>query len=376
MRRDSIIRFALISSISLMIFFLPSTGVAQYSDRQCINLLRKINAALMEQAYKRLIILARENLTFCKNTMRPEENITGLSTLAAALNFDGQHSEALAVANLCLQTNAASLECAGDKANALIELKRLREAKKAVEEALNYPAITAFDAISKRQLRDRLAYINNKLQSQPSENRVEGNGSAFYVSAAGHLVTNAHVVKDCRSLAASNGSPLQLIKQDLPLDLALVQATGIGPAGVGAFRERDAVLGESIIVFGFPLGGLLARAGNVTSGIVSATSGFRDNPRNLQITAPVQPGNSGGPLLDQFGNVLGVVVAKLDAIKAANVTGDIPQNVNFAIKGREIVSFLNQAGVSAVLSKASTPRTTEAVAASAASFTVRMTCFR
>jgi len=63
------------------------------------------------------------------------------------------------------------------------------------------------------------------------------------------------------------------------------------------------------------------------------------------MTAPVQPGNSGGPLLDQSGNVVGVVVAKLDALKIARATGDIPQNVNFAIKGTVVQTFLEANGV-------------------------------
>ena len=197
---------------------------------------------------------------------------------------------------------------------------------------------------------------------------------SFFITDAGHIVTNWHVVKNCRSLTAANGMPLKLVRSNNSLDLAVLLAAGTKPTAVALFRQTDAALGESIIAFGFPLAGLLSSAGNVTTGTVSATSGLRDDPHNFQITAPVQPGNSGGPLLDQFGNVVGVVVAKLDAIKAASLVGDIPQNVNFAIKGREVIAFLNEANITPGISKASTSLKTEVVAASAASFSVQITC--
>ena len=96
---------------------------------------------------------------------------------------------------------------------------------------------------------------------------------------------------------------------------------------------------------GFPLRGLLANQANVTVGIVSATAGLQNDTRFLQISAPVQPGNSGGPLFDRSGHVVGVIVAKLDALQVAELTGDIPQNVNFAIKARVARAFLASNGI-------------------------------
>ena len=80
--------------------------------------------------------------------------------------------------------------------------------------------------------------------------------------------------------------------------------------------------------------------GNLTTGNVSALAGLRDDPKYIQVTAPVQPGNSGGPLLDGGGNLVGVITAKLDAIAIAKRTGDIPQNVNFAVKAEVLEAFL------------------------------------
>ena len=86
---------------------------------------------------------------------------------------------------------------------------------------------------------------------------------------------------------------------------------------------------------------MLASGGNVVTGNVTALAGLGDDSRFLQISAPVQPGNSGGPLFDRHGNVVGVVVAKLNALKIASATGDIPQNVNFAIKASVAIAFLD-----------------------------------
>ncbi len=110
-------------------------------------------------------------------------------------------------------------------------------------------------------------------------------------------------------------------------------------------REDEVPAGEPVLAAGFPLAGLLSSDMNVSVGIVSATAGLRGNQYQLQVSAPVQPGNSGGPLLDAAGNLAGLVVGKLDAIEVAKLTGDIPQNVNFAVKSSVAGAFLNVAGV-------------------------------
>jgi serine protease Do len=98
--------------------------------------------------------------------------------------------------------------------------------------------------------------------------------------------------------------------------------------------------------FGYPLIEVLSKSGNFTLGNVSALVGLGEDSRYLQISAPVQPGNSGGPLLDQNGNLVGVVSAKLNALKLMVATnGDIAQNVNFAIKSSIVASFLDANGV-------------------------------
>jgi S1-C subfamily serine protease len=152
-----------------------------------------------------------------------------------------------------------------------------------------------------------------------------------------------------------------------------------------AIRDDGGVrAGDSVVAVGFPLPGLLASEANVTTGTVSALAGVGNDTRLLQMTVPVQPGNSGGPLLDLQGRVVGIVVGKLDALQVASVTGDIPQNVNFAIKAGGARSFLAASGVAGkavpVIEEAHGEQPPElspaAVGAQAKAFTVLLECWK
>jgi S1-C subfamily serine protease len=124
------------------------------------------------------------------------------------------------------------------------------------------------------------------------------------------------------------------------------------------------------------LSGLLSSDPIVTTGIISALSGLRNDRRTIQTTAPVQPGNSGGPLLGENGSVVGVVVGKLDAMKIAEVIGDIPQNVNFAVSLGTLQSFLNANGVSYLLDDSNVTKSPADIAAEASRYTVLIECVR
>jgi hypothetical protein len=103
--------------------------------------------------------------------------------------------------------------------------------------------------------------------------------------------------------------------------------------------------GDAVVALGYPLVGLLATTANLTVGNVSALAGLGDDSRYLQISAPVQPGSSGGPLLDGSGHLIGIVTEKLNWAFAARLTGDIPQNVNFALKAEVVRTFLDSKGI-------------------------------
>ena len=172
----------------------------------------------------------------------------------------------------------------------------------------------------------------------------KSSGTGFFVTADGAVLTNAHVIENCSIIRATTSqgalAAAKVIARDNLNDVALL-GTGLATNKVASFRTAIR-LGEAVEAFGYPLTQVLSTSGNFTLGNVSALVGIGDDSRYLQISAPVQPGNSGGPLLDQSGNLVGVVSAKLNALKLMLATnGDIPQNVNFAIKASIVTNFLD-----------------------------------
>jgi S1-C subfamily serine protease len=176
-------------------------------------------------------------------------------------------------------------------------------------------------------------------------------GTGFVVSRdQGYVLTNKHVVRACGQVKVridggkTRIATLQAVDADD--DLALLRVPL--PAGPTAtFRQDPAVRpGDAIVAVGFPLAGLLADQVNVSTGSVNALAGLYNDLHMLQMSAPVQPGSSGGALFDASGNVVGVVVTKLNAKVVAEETGDIPQNVNFAVKASVAREFLRDHGVS------------------------------
>jgi S1-C subfamily serine protease len=167
-------------------------------------------------------------------------------------------------------------------------------------------------------------------------------------------------------------SNARIVGLDATNDLALL-TTDLGTRIVPALRVGVPV-GESIFVYGFPLAGLLSSSGNFTVGNITSVAGLADDSRILQISAPVQPGNSGGPLLDRFGNVVGIIVSKLNALKLAQVTQDVPQNVNFAIKASLAANFLEVNNIQMQVGSNAEPLETTEIAERAKQFTVRVIC--
>jgi Trypsin-like peptidase domain len=195
----------------------------------------------------------------------------------------------------------------------------------------------------------KLAIILVVLATRASAQAAEiSSGSGVMIGDHGEVLTNAHVVNACAQIIvrspAGDSVTAQLIARDEKNDLAVVRTRPL--SSVATFRDGKPVrAGDAIVALGYPLARLLATTANLTVGNVSALAGLRDDSRYLQISAPVQPGNSGGPLLDGSGHLVGIVTGKLDAALVARVTGDIPQNVNFALKAEVARTFLDSKGI-------------------------------
>ena len=190
----------------------------------------------------------------------------------------------------------------------------------------------------------------------------------------GYLLTNAHVVEGCAAVkigSRGRGVTARVINRDTENDLALLQAPQTSRGAVLRLAVRQ---GELVLAYGYPLPGLLASGGNLTTGNVTAISGIGNDRRFLQISAAVQPGSSGSPLLDDRGNVIGIVEGKLNAIKVASEIGDIPQNVNFAIKASVVARFLERNHVHFATAKSDNRRSPADIADEAKQFTVPLEC--
>lgn len=174
----------------------------------------------------------------------------------------------------------------------------------------------------------------------PPTRQVAGSGTAFAVGRDGLLLTNQHVIEGCRGLALASGEPVRIVAQDRRRDLALVRVERRFEIVVRFRRDQNIDLGEAVYAIGFPLYGLSSTAMNLTNGIVTAAVGIGDDPSRFQINANIQPGNSGGPIVDGAGHLIGVAVSRLNDRAVMEATGSMPQSVNFAIRGQIAESFL------------------------------------
>ncbi len=167
-------------------------------------------------------------------------------------------------------------------------------------------------------------------------------GTGFFITPQGHLITNWHVIKAGRrfEILTNNGSvAAELVKKDESNDLALLKVQGEFTA-FAITSSRKTKLGASVATIGFPNVGIQGFAPKYAKGEIASLSGFSDDSGYFQISVPTQPGNSGGALFDELGNVVGVVSAKLNASSTLKASGSLPENVNYAIKSSFLLGFL------------------------------------
>ena len=222
-------------------------------------------------------------------------------------------------------------------------------------------------------------------------------GSGFFVSKTGHVITNQHVVADCKKVTVGDKADKQVqadvLEKDARNDLALLKISSLKMASAdtksliqklgikivplasgGLLRSEDLELGEDVLVAGYPYGEIFSNTIKVTKGIVSANRGLGDDTAQFQIDAAVQPGNSGGPIYDENGNVVGVVVAQLNKRKFEKIIGSMPENVNFGIKASTVRQFLTSSGLPTKWSDKSKPVSTKHLAKIAKRQTVMVVC--
>jgi len=222
-----------------------------------------------------------------------------------------------------------------------------------------------------------------------------GSGSGFFVSKMGHVITNAHVVKGCKKLTVGDNAnkqvPAELINTDRSNDLALLKLstlemasadsksliqklsiTVVPLASKGLLRSDDVRLGEKVLVAGYPFGDTFSNTIKVTTGVVSATRGAGDNSGQFQLDAAVQPGNSGGPIYDSGGNIVGVVVAQINK----KTFGSFVENMNFGIKSSTVRQFLVASGINSKKAEQTEEKSTEQLAEIAKNQALMVMCLQ
>ena len=193
--------------------------------------------------------------------------------------------------------------------------------------------------------------------SQPSSTETEAKnveaGTGFLITHSGLIATNWHVVENAKNITVAFRSWGGAVRADLVVkdkinDLAVLRVSDTSKLQntcsdlpFQLANSSALALGQPVSTVGYPLTPMLGSNPKFAEGVISSKSGLQDDPRWLQISAQVQPGSSGSPLFDRDGNVVGIVVARLDDAKVFQAANAIPQNVNFAIKSDYLLSLLS-----------------------------------
>ena len=230
--------------------------------------------------------------------------------------------------------------------------------------------------------RARTEYIRKALKGEPSPvpgRRMIGSGTGFFV-APQRVLTAHHVIERCTviTVRGHDGKTVtaELVADEKKRDLALISTQALA-VSIAAFRPTDAISsGEAVATVGYPNHGLPRIEPFRTAGTIAAAD-RPDGPSRFAIRADVRPGNSGGPVLDDYGQVVGVVTAKVDTVRVYQRTGKDIQNIGFVVATSPVLQFLRQSGIEP--SRAEAPPilgTGEQLLDKARQFTVRVGCWQ
>lgn len=173
-----------------------------------------------------------------------------------------------------------------------------------------------------------------------------GLGTCFGVSPNGHLVTNHHVIEGANDIVVrlSDGKtlPARVLTSTASTDLAVLKVDANNTPYLPLVSSRSVEFGDEVFTIGYPLAQMLGTEPKFTDGVISAKSGLGGEPIAYQITVPIQPGNSGGPLVNKHGQVIGVITSTASSIAFFKESGNMPQNINWAVKSDYVFPLLNK----------------------------------
>lgn len=222
-----------------------------------------------------------------------------------------------------------------------------------VEARYVQPVVKKFEATLlergiKKLVIAKVTYSSNSGSASKFGNKSVSTGTGFFISESGYLITNYHVIKNANtiSIIIANGKtiPVDVVLKDEINDIALLKA-GIRSKGLKISSSNTVNKGEEVFTLGYPLIGLQGQEQKATFGRVNALSGVKGDIRYFQVDIPIQPGNSGGPLIDKNGHVVGLITAMLSQLNTLRKTGVLPQNVNYAVKSDYLIPLLAAKGI-------------------------------
>jgi S1-C subfamily serine protease len=283
----------------------------------CQGIVKKSTNAAPSPLKKSFIALSRRDRKLVQSNLAQENLYT--------FSIDGLYGKG----------TAAALKAYNNKYLGNADLKQSKNAKKLISAILVIkPKVTA--------------PVKPTPSPQTADTYNVASGTGFYVSDAGHIITNHHVIDGCKDIKVhSKGEVLTTLKiaDDRQNDLALLKVSH-KPSHVFPLSGDSPYPLQDIVVAGFPFGDRVSSSLKFTKGIVSSLSGIGNNYSEIQIDAALQPGNSGGPIIDEYGNIIAVAVAKLDMKKILKDYGVIPENTNFGIKTSAVRNLLQGNAVS------------------------------
>jgi S1-C subfamily serine protease len=203
-------------------------------------------------------------------------------------------------------------------------------------------------------------YPSADVSSSVTIDGIKATGSGFVISTDGIIATNAHVIEDADRIEIHLNNEFgtktysaSILLKDESNDVALLKIDDAEFKGFNSLPYsilQTTEIGEDVFTIGYPLNSLMGDNYKVTNGIISSNSGLKDDVRFIQITTPIQPGNSGGPLFNKDGNVVGLTTSKLNE----RAVGTSIENVNYAIKAAYLVNIYNMLPNKEQLSKNTT----------------------
>jgi S1-C subfamily serine protease len=280
--------------------------------------------------------------------------------------FDGSGKELLAgqeadSGNVNAANLAGAFLAVALKVTKLVYADVLRQLKPTAEK---FPASSQLAALDSAALIDR---------TEPAST-----GTAFYINKQGQLMTAAHVLDDCLAIEGRQDArtfPVKRVANSDLLDLAIVESGLPTEKALSLRKGQEVTLGESVTNVGYPLQGILSASPNLTRGNVSARGGLKGSEGIFQFSAPIQPGSSGGPVVSDKGELLGVTVGTLNASVLIE-RGLLPQNVNFALDARYAAMFMRQANIEFNEIEPSGPGDMQVANAAALGAVVQLSCYQ